>query len=102
MGSGVPTGPRGGTHQDRGSNIPTPQHHRYRVTHADPYQRWRRFQDQLYSRQLRVTRILMKGGAVSHRARTKLSVSSLNLIISKSSFAPYLFSEPEDSSELDS
>ena len=26
MGSGVPTGPRGGTHRARGSNIPTPQY----------------------------------------------------------------------------
>ena len=33
MGSGVPTGPRGGTYRDGGSNIP------YRVTHAGPYLR---------------------------------------------------------------
>ena len=33
-GPGVPTGPRGGTHQDCGSNIPTPQYQRHRVTHA--------------------------------------------------------------------
>ena len=37
MGSGVPTGPRGGNHRDRGSNIPTPRYHRYHVTHADTY-----------------------------------------------------------------
>ena len=37
MGSGVTTGPRGGTHGARGSNIPTPRYHRYRVTHAGSY-----------------------------------------------------------------
>ena len=34
-----PTGPRGGTHRDRGSNVPTPRYHRYHVTHAGPYSR---------------------------------------------------------------
>ena len=34
MGSGVPTGPRGGAHRARGSNIPTQRYHRYRVMHA--------------------------------------------------------------------
>ena len=29
MGLGVPTGPRGGTHRDRGSNIQTLRYHRY-------------------------------------------------------------------------
>ena len=38
-GIGVPTGPRGGTHRDRGSNIPTPRYHRYSVNHAGPYLR---------------------------------------------------------------
>ena len=42
MGSGVPAGPRGGTHQDRGSDIPTPWYHRYRVTHAGSYLRTQR------------------------------------------------------------
>ena len=37
MGSGVPTGPRGGTHRNRRSNIPTPQFQRHRVTHAGTY-----------------------------------------------------------------
>ena len=37
MGSGIPTGPRGGTHWSRGSNIPTPRYHRHRVTHAGSY-----------------------------------------------------------------
>ena len=36
-GIGCPTGPRGGTHQDCGSNIPTQLYHRYRVTHAGLY-----------------------------------------------------------------
>ena len=49
-GFGVPTGPRGGTHRARGSNIPTPQYHRYRVTHAGSYLRTVvRFLIQLYS-----------------------------------------------------
>ena len=39
MGSGVPTGPRGGTHRDRGSNIPTQRYQRHRVTHAGSYLR---------------------------------------------------------------
>ena len=39
MGSGVPTGPRGGTRRDRGSNIPTPRYQRHRVTHAVEYSR---------------------------------------------------------------
>ena len=34
MGKGDPTGPRGGTHRNRGSNIPTPRYQRHRVTHA--------------------------------------------------------------------
>ena len=42
MGSGVPTGPRGGTHRDRGSNIPTQRYHRYRVTHTGSYLRTQR------------------------------------------------------------
>ena len=37
MESGGPIGPRGGTHQDCGSNIPTPRYHRYHVTHAGSY-----------------------------------------------------------------
>ena len=60
MGSGVPTGPRGGTHRDRGSNVPTPRYHRYRVTHAGSYlHTWCALCSQLYSRQLRVTGFLM-------------------------------------------
>ena len=39
MGLGVPAGPRGGTHRDRGSNIPTPRYDRYRVTHSGSYLR---------------------------------------------------------------
>ena len=39
MGSGVPTGPRGGTHRAHGSNIPTPWYLRHRVTHANSYSR---------------------------------------------------------------
>ena len=39
MGSGIPTGPRGGTHRACGSNIPTLRYHRYRVTHAGSYLR---------------------------------------------------------------
>ena len=48
MGFGVSSGPRGGTHRDRGSNVPTPRYHRYYVTHAGSYC------NQLYSRQLRL------------------------------------------------
>ena len=39
--TGDPTGPRGGIHLDRGSNIPTPRYHQYRVTHAGSYLRTR-------------------------------------------------------------
>ena len=35
MGPDVLTGPRGGTHRDRGSNIPTQRYYRYRFMHAD-------------------------------------------------------------------
>ena len=31
MGRGDPTGPRGGTHRNRGSNIPTPRHSRWNI-----------------------------------------------------------------------
>ena len=56
MGLGVPTRPRGWTHRARGSNIPTPRHHRHRVTHAGSYLRTSvRFLSQLYFRQLRVS-----------------------------------------------
>ena len=37
IGLAVPTGPRGGTHRDHGSNIPNPRYHRYRVTHTGSY-----------------------------------------------------------------
>ena len=58
--TGDPTGPRGGTHGDHGSNIPTPWYHQYRVTHAGSYLRPRvRFLSQLYFRQLRVSCILI-------------------------------------------
>ena len=57
---GVPTGPGGGTHRARGSNIPTPRYHRHRVTHAGSYLRTNvRFLNQLYFRQLRVSCVLM-------------------------------------------
>ena len=59
---GVPTGPRGGTHRDRGSNVPTPRYHRYRVTQAGSYLHTYQqcaFCNQLYTRQLRVTCFLM-------------------------------------------
>ena len=39
MGSGVPTEPRGGSHRDRGSNIPAPRYHLYCITHTDSYKR---------------------------------------------------------------
>ena len=68
---GSPTGQLGGTHRNRGSNIPTPRHHWY-----PRHSRWItlnafnvRFLRQLYSRQLRVTCTLMNRGVVSHRAR---------------------------------
>ena len=61
MGLGVPTGPRGGIHRARGSNIPTPQYQRHRVTHAGSYLRTDvRFLSQLYFRQLRVSCVLMR------------------------------------------
>ena len=60
MGMGVPTGPRGGTHRDRGSNIPTPRYKRHRVSHAGSYLRTDvRFLNQLYFGQLRVSHSLM-------------------------------------------
>ena len=37
MGSGGPTGRRGGTHRNRGSDVPTPRYHRYHVPHAESY-----------------------------------------------------------------
>ena len=40
--TGVPTGPGGGTHRERGSNVPTPWFHRYCVTHAGSYLRTQR------------------------------------------------------------
>ena len=59
--TGDPTGPKGGIHRDRRSNIPTSRYHRYRVTHAGSYLRTCvRFLSQLYSRQLRVSCVLMK------------------------------------------
>ena len=82
IGSGVPTGPRGGTHRDRGSNIPTPRYHRYRVTHAGSYLRIRmRFLKQLYSRQLRVNSTLIFRGAVLHRARKKTDLGFLCIFL---------------------
>ena len=55
MGLGVPTGPRGGTHRARGSNIPTPPYHLHLVTRAGSYLRTNvRFLSQLYFRLLRV------------------------------------------------
>ena len=61
MGSSVPTGPRGGTHRARGSNIPTPRYHRHRVTHTGSYLRTNvRFLSQLYFRQLRVSCVLLQ------------------------------------------
>ena len=78
MGSGVPTGPRGGTHRARGSNIPIPQYHRYRVTHAGPYLRTCvRFPVQLCSGQLREICILIYRGSVSHRPVECISCNEL-------------------------
>ena len=68
MGSGVPTGPRGGTHWARGSNISTPRCHRYRVTHADPYSRTRRFPEQLLLWAAKGDLCPHVDGAESHRA----------------------------------
>ena len=69
MGSGVPTGPRGGTHRDRGSNIPTPRYQWHRVTHAGSYLRTNvRFLSQLYFRQLRVLLCPHVGGTETHEA----------------------------------
>ena len=60
MGLSVPTGPRGGTHRARESNIPTPRYQRHRVTHTGSYLRTTvRFLSQLYFRQLRVSCVLM-------------------------------------------
>ena len=59
MGSGIPTGPRGGTHRARGSNIVTPRYQRTRVTHDGSYLCANvRFLSQLYFRQLRMLYIL--------------------------------------------
>ena len=61
MGSGVPTGPRGGTYQTRGSNILTPRYRWYRVSHDGSYLRTCvRFLILLYSGQLRVSRIFIQ------------------------------------------
>ena len=38
----APNGPRGGTHRNRRSNVPTPQYHVYRVTPAGSYMRRQR------------------------------------------------------------
>ena len=60
IGSGVPTGPRGGTHRARGSNIPT---HgtigtaSLTLDHTHTFNM--HFLIQLYSKQLRVSHILM-------------------------------------------
>ena len=56
MGSGVPTGPRGGTQQDRRTNVPTPQGTIGPVsrTAGSCLHIWCAFCNQLYSRQLKV------------------------------------------------
>ena len=60
MGKGAPTGPRGGTHQNCGSNILTPRYHWCCITHAGScLHTCVRFLCQLYSRQLRVSSIRM-------------------------------------------
>ena len=70
MESGVPTGPRGGTHRDRGSNIPTPQYRRYRVTHAGSYLRTQHaFSEPTLIWAAKGDLPLMNRGVVSHRAR---------------------------------
>ena len=62
MASGVPTGPRGGTHRAHGSNIPTPLYGTIDTasrTLEHTYALNVRFLNQLYSRQLTVSCILM-------------------------------------------
>ena len=65
-----PPRPRGGTHWDCGSNIPTPRYHRCCIPLAGSYLRTCvRFLSQLYSRRAKGVLYPHVGGTMTHRAR---------------------------------
>ena len=64
---GGPTGPRGGSHWNRGFSIPIPRHHRYRVTHAGSY--LRAFSEPTLLEAAKGVLYPHVGGTVTHRAR---------------------------------
>ena len=72
MVSGVPTGPRGGTHRAHESNIPTPRYHRYRVTHAGSYLRTN--VEDTETHQAQVVRGV-RGGEIGNHIRNKLAIT---------------------------